>query len=71
MTIDTQFDLKQLVWYLYEGKIQKGIVHGIYITKLGSWQHESYDVTCGESVVVKKNEHELFASRELFIESIS
>lgn len=72
MIISTKFDLKQIVWYLHFGKIQRGQIQSVTVTKTNSSQSESYLVHLGEcgSVTTKRSD-EIFETKELFIESIS
>lgn len=71
MIIETKFDLDQLVWYLHDGKIQKGIITCITPRKHKDYQTESYNVSLGDcGHLINKNKEELFETRELFIKSI-
>lgn len=72
MIINTKFGLKQIVWYLHSGKIQRGQIQSVTVAKTDSFQSESYSVYIGEcGSVTTKRIDELFETKELFIESIS
>ena len=71
MTIETRLDIDQPVWYLHDGKIQKGIIRSFEVTKYLVYQREHYIVSLGDSRAVSKDGKELFETRKLFIKSIS
>ena len=69
MTIETKFNMHQLVYFRYEQKIYCSMVYGIYISYLENKRRIRYDVLTNDKFL-SIDEKKLFRTKQELLDSL-